>query len=136
MIALIGIFLQTASDAQRVKKVQEVIHNLDPIGVGMAVIGMGIVFSSLLLLYIVFYNVTKLINLRIRKNLQKEGKSKDEIEKEIDISGDVNAAIGMALHLYLSEIHDFENTVLTIKKVSRTYSPWSSKIYGLRQIPR
>lgn len=136
MIGLIGVLLQTASDAQRVKKVQEVIHNLDPIGVGMAVIGMGIVFLSLLLLYIVFYNVTKLINFRIRKNLQKEGKSKDEIEKEIDISGDVNAAIGMALHLYLSEIHDFENTVLTIKKVSRTYSPWSSKIYGLRQIPR
>ena len=136
MIGLIGVLLQTASDAQRVKKVQEVIHNLDPIGVGMAVIGMGIVFLSLLLLYIIFYNVTKLINLRLKKNLQKEGKSPDEIEKEIDISGDVNAAIGMALHLYLSEIHDFENTVLTIKKVSRTYSPWSSKIYGLRQIPR
>jgi len=26
--------------------------------------------------------------------------------------------------------------VLTIKKVSRTYSPWSSKIYGLRKTPR
>ncbi|HPI38120.1 MAG TPA: OadG family protein [Ignavibacteriaceae bacterium] len=136
MIGFLGVFLQAVSDPQRAKKVQEVIHHLDPIGVGMAVIGMGIVFLSLLLLYIVFFNVAKLINLKLKKNLQKEGKSADEIEKEIDISGDVNAAIGMALHLYLSEIHDFENTVLTIKKVSRTYSPWSSKIYGLRQIPR
>ena len=42
----------------------------------------------------------------------------------------------MAIHLYYSEMHDKENTVLTIDKVSKTYSPWSSKIYGLRQHPR
>lgn len=32
--------------------------------------------------------------------------------------------------------HDVENTVLTIRKVARTYSPWSSKIYSLRDVPR
>jgi len=42
----------------------------------------------------------------------------------------------MAIHLYYSEIHDKESEILTIDKVSRTYSPWSSKIYGLRQFPR
>ena len=52
-----------------------------------------------------------------------------------EMSGEVNAAIAMALHLYASEMHDYENTVLTIQKVSRTYSPWSSKIYTLRKIP-
>jgi len=53
-----------------------------------------------------------------------------------EISGEVNAAIAMALYMYQSELHDLENTVLTAQKVSRTYSPWSSKIYALRRYPR
>jgi hypothetical protein len=52
------------------------------------------------------------------------------------LSGEVNAAIAMALYLYSSEIHDQENPVITMIRVSRTYSPWSSKIYGLRKLPR
>lgn len=43
----------------------------------------------------------------------------------------VYAAIATAIHLYGEELHDVENAVLTINKVSRTYSPWSSKIHGL-----
>jgi hypothetical protein len=53
-----------------------------------------------------------------------------------NISGEVNAAIAMALYLYSSELHDQENPVITMIRVSRTYSPWSSKIYGLRKLPR
>jgi hypothetical protein len=43
----------------------------------------------------------------------------------------------MAFHLYESEnaTHDYENTILTINKTARTYSPWSSKIYTLRETP-
>lgn len=47
--------------------------------------------------------------------------------------GEVYAAIATALHLHMAEMHDRENAVLTINKVARTYSPWSSKIYGLNQ---
>jgi hypothetical protein len=53
-----------------------------------------------------------------------------------DINGEVAAAISTALHLYKNEYHDFESTVLTINKVSKTYSPWSSKLYGLSKNPR
>jgi len=51
--------------------------------------------------------------------------------------GAVVAAITTALY-EVSEVnvHDRENTVLTIQKVSRCYSPWSSKIYGMREAPR
>jgi hypothetical protein len=49
---------------------------------------------------------------------------------------EIEAAIGLALHLYVTELHDFEKTILTIRKVMRPYSPWSSKIYGLRRSPR
>ena len=52
------------------------------------------------------------------------------------LSGEINAAIAMALYLYSNEMHDQENPVITMIRVSRTYSPWSSKIYGLRKLPR
>ncbi len=45
------------------------------------------------------------------------------------------AAIALALSMYVQDIHDYERAVLTIQKVMRPYSPWSSKIYGLRQTP-
>ena len=53
-------------------------------------------------------------------------------------SAEVFAAIAMAFHLYKedNEIHDFENTILTIHKESKSYSPWSSKIYTLRETPQ
>jgi hypothetical protein len=28
-----------------------------------------------------------------------------------------------------------EETILTMKHVTRRYSPWNSKIYGLRELP-
>jgi len=40
-------------------------------------------------------------------------------------------AIAMALHLYYDEVHDDESNVITIKRIERRYSPWSSKIYGI-----
>ena len=40
----------------------------------------------------------------------------------------------MALYEHLNT-HDSENTILTINKVKRAYSPWSSKIYSLREVP-
>ncbi|MCU7495740.1 MAG: hypothetical protein HF314_06430 [Ignavibacteria bacterium] len=63
------------------------------------------------------------------KTIQKEANS-------LGTEGEVYAAIGLALHLYLQDIHDYEKMVLTMQKVMRPYSPWSSKIYGLRQYPR
>jgi len=36
----------------------------------------------------------------------------------------------MALHMFYDEVHDNESNVITIKRIERRYSPWSSKIYG------
>ena len=102
-------------------------------GLAITFTGMLVVFSSLILLFIVFSNLSRLLNISFKK------RPKDvlaETKKKEDLTGEVSAAIAAALHLYSKDIHDEENTVLTIKKVSRTYSPWSSKIYGLRQNPR
>lgn len=53
-----------------------------------------------------------------------------------DNAGEVYAAIAMALYLYSNELHDQENPVITMIRTSKTYSPWSSKIYSLRRLPR
>jgi Na+-transporting methylmalonyl-CoA/oxaloacetate decarboxylase gamma subunit len=100
-------------------------------GFQMTIIGMGVVFCSLVLLFIVFSNLSGILNIRFRKKKPKDEKKIKE--KKVDLTGEVSAAIGAALYLYFMETHDEENTVLTIKRVSRTYSPWSSKIYGLRE---
>ncbi|MGK9475470.1 OadG family protein [Melioribacter sp. OK-6-Me] len=116
----------------RIEQNAEKFSQLDAFGIGLTFIGMSVVFASLLLLYIVFYNLTKLINNRIKK---KQTPSTVKTES-YELSGEVNAAISTAIFLYLNELHDKENMVLTINRVARIYSPWSSKIYGLRHYPR
>lgn len=109
---------------------------IDPWGVGMTFIGMAVVFLSLLLLYILFFNISKLLSIKIQRGLKKSGQYVSKLKEPKEISGEISAAIGMALHLHFSEMHDRESAVLTINKVARIYSPWSSKIYGIRQFPR
>ena len=52
------------------------------------------------------------------------------------VSDEEAAAIALAIHMYKIELHDMESLTITLKKVSRIYSPWSSKIYTIRQNPR
>jgi hypothetical protein len=47
---------------------------------------------------------------------------------------EISAAIAMAIY-ESSEWHDVESNVLTIHNVANFYSPWSSKIYTLRELP-
>ncbi|MCX7876507.1 MAG: OadG family protein [Melioribacteraceae bacterium] len=109
---------------------------IDPLGIGITFIGMSVVFLALLLLYIIFFNITKVINKKISLVKKEESKEKKQVNISTNPNEEIYAAIGLALHLHFSELHDKESTVLTINKVARTYSPWSSKIYGLRQFPR
>ncbi len=106
---------------------------VDPTGIGMAVIAMSVVFSALALLYGFFKNVAKLYTIDYSRLFARKKASATEkpADSPVEHTGEVNAAIAMALHLYRNQLHDNENTVLTIRKVSRTYSPWSSKIYGV-----
>ena len=133
----LGLIQQLTIDTSTVtiNKNSHLFQKIDPWGIGMTVIGYVVVFLALLFLYLIFSNLTKFLNLNVKRTLRREGKI-TETKEDLSISGEVNAAIAMAIHLYYTEIHDHENTVLTINKVSRNYSPWSSKIYGLRQNPR
>ncbi|NDV46217.1 hypothetical protein D0T49_04070 [Paludibacter sp. 221] len=95
-----------------------------------------IVFSSLAVLSLAF---------KLTGNLSVKS-SKKRIEKRVDIPNDAIApsdipaseiaAIAMALHLFLDDVHDKESNVITIKRIERRYSPWNSKIYGLTNLNR
>jgi len=97
----------------------------------IAVTGYVIVFTALVLLFWFFNVVPRLISLRRAKSGKRRGTEHEKMTGEM-ISGEETAAIAMALHLYLGETHDQESGVLTIKRISKTYSPWSSKIYAVR----
>lgn len=100
----------------------------------LAFVGYVIVFVALISLYFVFHNIPKLLNTitkrRLRRQLRKSGAESGVIE-DLTITGEVSAAISTALHLFFNEMHDDEKTVITIKKISSRYSPWSSKIYNV-----
>ncbi len=105
-------------------------------GLFISLVGYLIVFIALVMLFLIFSNITKLLHLNIRKKLAAKGEVYEGKDSDLEMSGETNAAIATALYLYFSELHDLESAVLTIKKVQKVYSPWSSKIYGLRQFPK
>ena len=98
-------------------------------GLLISVIGYVVVLVSLAAFFYVFNYLPRLLHWHIRSRLRREGK--DHNGGRHSISGDELAAISTALYLYFSEVHDEERTIMTIRKVSKTYSPWSSKIFGV-----
>ena len=108
----------------------------DSAGIGMSISAMSVVFCGLILLFIAFKVVGKVaVNLSKRNAMKAKGIDKDEAKELSQAPGEVYAAISMALHEMQDEVHDVEETVLTITRVKRSYSPWSSKIYTLRENP-
>ncbi|MEX0986935.1 MAG: OadG family protein [Bacteroidales bacterium] len=97
----------------------------------IAMVGYVVVFASLVLLFWLFNILPKLIYMNYGRKQKIRGKSKTD-KQELGIPGETTAAISLALHIMLSELHDEESGILTIKKVSKSYSPWSSKIYAVR----
>lgn len=102
--------------------------NISFMSIIIALVGYVIVFGALIVLYWIFSSIPKLININIRRQLRKQGKNDDG--GDLNIEGNIAAAIALALHLHLSELHDEESSVITIKRISRQYAPWSSKIYS------
>ncbi len=100
-------------------------------GLIITFIGYIMVFAALVLLYLVSNNLPKLLHIQTRRELKRKGKKHDLSSQEIEISGEVNAAIGATVFAIFNEMHDVEDTVITIKRISKNYSPWSSKIYGV-----
>ena len=111
----------------------------DSAGLGMTITAMSVVFIGLILLYVSFRIIGKIaVKLRKRNAMKAHNITDKQEAKERRLGeapGDVIAAIAMALHEAQGSDHDVEETILTISRVKRSYSPWSSKIYTLRENP-
>jgi len=125
---LMGLILTGYS--QSINSNNPVVYNQS--GMGSTIL---IIFAGLILILLAFKYLGKYMT-RDEKSKVKPGISPTVVVPKTDQAGEVHAAIAMALYLYSNELHDQENPVITMIKVSRTYSPWSSKIYGLRKSPR
>jgi Na+-transporting methylmalonyl-CoA/oxaloacetate decarboxylase gamma subunit len=107
----------------------------------IAFVGWTIVLIALILLFLIFNNLPALIYYKSRKEQRKERKAAIKnadaehpaIEIQQEVSGELNAAISMALYMYFNDLHDEESNVLTIKHSCKTASPWGSKVHGVMQ---
>ena len=107
--------------------------------------GFFIVIIALVVLYLVFSGLLKIINTDWSAIFKKRNEDKVDVEvnKNTDmktsknnINDDVVVAIGLALSMSM-EVHDEESGKLTIKRVQpRFSSPWNSKILGINNLNR
>ncbi len=124
-------------------KKADTIAQQDSTGGGLTVIAMTTVFLTLLLIFFVLKLYTSVI-IRIQNKRSSDYKENEGeitpigglLKNDSDLSGDEYAAIAAALYLYNNELHDEENAILTINKVAKSYSPWSSKLYNMNVYKR
>jgi Na+-transporting methylmalonyl-CoA/oxaloacetate decarboxylase gamma subunit len=115
----------------------ELFRQQDSSGVVMAIIAMSVVFSALVLIFLVLKGFGLLmIWFHGRKDKPsgevvtppKKKTASTQVEEEM-------AAIALAIKMYQEDLHIKESTVITINRASRVYSPWSSKIHGITPMP-
>jgi len=127
---------KTIDSNAKMEKFEE--HDSD--GIGMSISAMSVVFCGLILLFIAFKIVGRVsVSLSKRNAMKAKGITDKQEAKEKKLGeapGEIFAAIAMAMYEMQSDVHDVEDTVLTITRVKRSYSPWSSKIYTLRETPQ
>jgi Na+-transporting methylmalonyl-CoA/oxaloacetate decarboxylase gamma subunit len=105
-------------------------------GIGLFLTALIIVFLVLFIMYFILKMINSYTLGRQKKSKKATAALEGKTTEHKEISGEVFAAISAALYFYETEQHDYESTVLTINRAAKNYSPWSSKIYGLRQNPR
>ena len=112
---------------------------MDTSNITIAIVGYIIVFTALVVLYIIFAQVPKILKLQFKLNLKKKNKDcKDDCIEEFPgfLTGQENAAIATALYLYFNQMHDEESATMTIKRVRKDYSPWSSRVHSINNFQK
>jgi len=119
-----------------VPKQADRIQESDPIGIGLTAVAVSVVFLALLCISLILKGYGKLIVYtqdRRAKNAAKTDSSATATPTPSQTSGEIYAAIAAAIYLYDEEMHDEENTVITIQKVERAWTPWNAKFYNMNQ---
>ena len=142
-LAFLNDFTPASSNetGEKISK-QDKLKRDDPYGFGMAIISMAVVFTALIMIYIMLKIFNYVSRRTTLKSKAQEGaaevaavKSDDKKEDE-GINGEVVAAIGTALHLHFGSMHDEESEIITINMPSKHYSPWAQKELTMKRNPR
>lgn len=126
---------ETARKMTQAEKAANAQEN-DSWGGAITIIAMCIVLAALIILCILFMGFGKISSrLLSKKKREARGITVDHDDDHDVDSGDAIAAIAMALAEHFDQGHDIEDTILTIRRMKKAYSPWNSKIYNLRETP-
>jgi len=106
-------------------------------GILISIIGIGVVFLGLITLFFCMKLFIFVSNYS-RKRAEKATGTMIVTDKsgQSPVSREIAAAISLAIHQSREEFHDLEKTILTLNRITRPYSPWSSKIHVLRRPAR
>lgn len=102
----------------------------------VTIVGMVVVFIALAIMSGTIYYIAMLSQRFLSR--KKQGDQHAAIaapSTKHGVSGEVIAAIALALDRHVNQYHDEEDAVLTIKRISRPYSPWSSKLHSITRPP-
>lgn len=105
----------------------------DSWGGAITIIAMCIVLAALIVLSILFMIFGKVSETLLTSKKKKAKQNAEHEDDNHDLApGEVIAAISLALSEHFGDGHDVEDTILTIRRMQKAYSPWNSKIYNLR----
>ena len=100
---------------------------LDPHGFTLSLECVSVVFAGLLTLFFIYYLSGVIFSGKFKRKPK-------AVQAEVPADAEVEAAIAMALHLYLTECtHDSEPNVLTFKAEP---SAWADKSFTFRKTAR
>lgn len=121
-----------------VPKQAERIQESDPHGFGLAIVAICVVFIALICICFIMLGYGALIQKVTEKNENKGKEAKGNAPMAVSdgsskVDGEVYAAIAAAIYAYEQDLHDEEDTVITIQKVERAWTPWNAKFYNMNQ---
>lgn len=121
----------------RVAKQAEKIKESDPYGIGLTAVAVAVVFLALVCIALLISGSGKIISNTEKRNKEKGAAAKSPSIKPVSNGSssedEIVAAIAAAISLYNDELHDEEDTVITIQKVEREWTPWNAKYYNMNQ---
>lgn len=135
--------VNTVEESSLAKKMSQAEKNRnaqenDSYGIAITIIAMSIVLVALIilsLLFLVFGKFSEKVLSGKKKKAIGASKASATVENHDVDSGESIAAIAMALAEHFQEGHDIEDTILTIRRMRKAYSPWSSKLYNMTPRP-
>lgn len=118
-----------------VPKQADRIRESDPVGIGLTMVAVSVVFLALLCISLILKGYSKIIISSQDKKAKKNAAAVNQqvVATPSETSGEIYAVIAAAIYMYDEELHDDENTVITIEKVERAWTPWNAKYYNMNQ---